>query len=263
MATVTLDDLRKYTDADLKNINKQKIIEIIRNSPAPPEVSTDLSSDIKSLTAAIAALQKDLATFKADQKATSATVVDLNAKCVLLEERYRVLENKMLDLEQRSRVLNVGVVGINGKSDDENEDQALSLFEEMGVPMTAMDIEACHVVPTRRRDKRAPVIVAFTNRKWKERVLAKKKELFAINRDREPSDRRYVNEHLSPHNKRIYLSCLSVKCKNDNNDPQRVYKYVWTKKGVTFLRKDEEGARAIRVDSIDKAIELGITILDD
>ena len=68
---------------------------------------------------------------------------------------------------------------------------------------------------------------------------------------------------LSSHNKRIYLSCLSVKCKNDNNDPQRVYKYVWTNKGVTFLRKDEEGARAIRVDSIDKAIELGITILDD
>lgn len=258
----SLDELRKLSASDWKNVRKQQIIDLIANSPQEPDNSNDLRAAVEKLTKTVNDLRTDLSSYHDEQVKISTTIVSLTSQNRLLVDQVNILEHKVAEFEQRSRIKNVEIIGLTGKTDDENESQALELFESMGVPMDAMDIEACHVVPTRRRDKRAPVIVAFANRKWKGRVLAKKRELFQKNKDVPAADRVYVNEHLSPVNKRIYQSCLSVKTKQGCNEPQRVYKYVWTKQGTTFLRKEAEGAKAIRVESIAKATELGITVID-
>lgn len=262
MTLETLDDLRNLTTSDWKNVRKQQIIDLIVNSPVESGNVGDLHVAVVNLTKTVTDLRKDLSDYHDEQVKISTTIVSLTSQNRLLEDKVKNLEYKVAEFEQRSRIKNVEIIGLTGTSDEENETQALELFASMGVPMDAMDIEACHVVPTRRRDKRAPVIVAFANRKWKDRVLAKKRELFKKNKDTQAADRVYVNEHLSPRNKRIYQSCMSVKTKVGCDEPQRVYKYVWTKQGTTFLRKDVEGAKAIRVESIEKAIELGINIID-
>ena len=59
-------------------------------------------------------------------------------------------------------------------------------------------------------------------------VLAKcKVALRERNKDIDVAEKVYVNEHLSPENKRLFAMASKVKKDFD-------YKYLWTKKGTIF-----------------------------
>ena len=64
-------------------------------------------------------------------------------------------------------------------------------------------------------------------------VLAQcKTALRTYNSDIDVASKIYANEHLSPGNKRLFA--MATKLKYDLS-----YKFIWSKKGVIFLKKDE------------------------
>ena len=95
------------------------------------------------------------------------------------------------------------------------------------------DFEALHEVPSKRKDKKRIVVCHFKSRMKRDIVLGKcKTALRSHNKDLEPSAKLYVNEHLSPENKRLFA--MATKIKYESN-----FKYLWSKNETIFLKKDD------------------------
>ena len=70
----------------------------------------------------------------------------------------------------------------------------------------------------------------------------------------------FVNHHLAPYFKFIFLNALRLKIKKGVNVDKRVYKYVWADdKGNTLLRKTD-GGPTTRVSSIEDLRNLGLEL---
>ena len=103
----------------------------------------------------------------------------------------------------------------------------------MKANVDASDVEVAHVVPSRRQDNKRVVVVAFKFREKRNEVLKLKHELRSYNDSlQDQRTRIFVNEQLSPENRKLYA--MAAKVRHDLN-----YKFLWTKKGICFLRKDE------------------------
>ena len=88
-------------------------------------------------------------------------------------------------------------------------------------------------------------------------MLASKRNLrTTVNQGKQGRDAIYISEHLAPYNKLIFNKCLSVKVKKDVVDENRIYKYVWTKKGTTYLRLDDI-SNVLRVDNVETLQNIG------
>ena len=109
------------------------------------------------------------------------------------------------------------------------------MFEEIGVKVKPLDIEACHRVPSKRKDNKKPLIVRFVNRKIRDNVFKARTKL----KSRKDGGKIYINEHLSPHNR--YLFNLALKRKKEKG-----YRFLWTKNGTVFLKEDE-GSEVLKV----------------
>ena len=96
-------------------------------------------------------------------------------------------------------------------------------------PVTAKDIDISHELPKRRGGKTH--VIRFLSRKTKIMLLTAKKD---------PGNRNYkfrsksifINEHLTAFNKNLFRL---AKVKKD----ELQYKFLWTRGGKIFLRKDE------------------------
>ena len=107
------------------------------------------------------------------------------------------------------------------------------------------DLDVVHEVPSKRTDKKRVVVVAFRHRYKRDLVLQCKKALGEWNRNlNDSSERVYVNKQLSPENRKLYA--LAAKRKFELN-----FKFLWTKNGVCFLRKDEQ-SRYFKFSTVDE-----------
>ena len=94
-------------------------------------------------------------------------------------------------------------------------------------------VVSCHMVPSRRKDQKRVIICTFVNEKHSEEILSKKKALIAYNKQCNDRNKTvYINEHLSPKNRKLKAMAMNIKYEKN-------YKFIWTKKGICFLRKDE------------------------
>ena len=147
----------------------------------------------------------------------------------------RDFSSRINALEQRSRINNIEIVGLKKPSLMETDTTiSLQFFNDtVNAGVSSDDIEALHEVPSRRKDNKRIVVVHFKSRHKRDTVLAQSKIALRLhNSNTEPASRIYANEHLSPDNKRLFA--MATKLKYDLG-----YKFVWSKKGVVYLKKDE------------------------
>ena len=205
------------------------------------EVLVDLllkSNDTSDLTSAIENLSELLKTYKTEQEENSKAIIKIKVDLELMKEANCKLKSdyssRINQLEQRSRINNIEIVGLRKPKDSET-DTSLSvnfLNEVMDAGVEFSDIDACHEVPSRRQDKKRVVIVAFKFRGKKDEIMENRSSLRAHNNDLSLDRRVYVNEQLSPENRRLYA--MAAKRKKELG-----FKFLWTKKGIPLLRKDE------------------------
>ena len=114
---------------------------------------------------------KRLAEVSKPQKVISGDLVEFAAENARLKDQVQrlhgpnmYLENGLHDLQQFSRRNNLEISGLEEcKDSGEEEAKPLEFFHELGVTIEAGDIEACHRIPTKRKDKKKPLIVRFVN----------------------------------------------------------------------------------------------------
>ena len=88
---------------------------------------------------------------------------------------------------------------------------------------------ASHTMPSKRGDGKNIAVCKFISRKTKYDILNAKKSA----RDFKIKDQSvFINEHLSPHNRNLFA--LAAQKKREYR-----YKYLWTKEGHVFMRKEE------------------------
>ena len=139
------------------------------------------------------------------------------------------------NLEQRTRINNVEIVGLEKPSLMVTDATVTLKFfnEKVGLNVCEDEIEALHEVPSKRKDKKRIVIVHFKSCARRDDILSTcKSHLREINKDLDSASRIYVNEHLSPENKRLFAMATKKKYELD-------YKYIWSKNGVIFLKKND------------------------
>ena len=139
-------------------------------------------------------------------------------------------------LEQRTRINNVEIVGLKKPSLMETDATlSISLINELTeADITSDDIEALHEVPTRRKDNKRIVVVHFKSRNKRDSLLKQCKSALRLrNTNLSPENRIYINEHLSPENKRLFAMTTQKKIEFN-------YKFLWSKNGIIFLKRDEQ-----------------------
>ena len=140
---------------------------------------------------------------------------------------------RLNDLEQRTRINNIEIVGLKKPSLMQTDaSMSLKLLNDIvGVETSQGDLEALHEVPSKRKDNKRIVVVHFKSRFLRDTVLEKSKAaLREYNSNRDIAERAYLNEQLSPENKRLFAQ--TIKIKHELN-----YNFVSSKNGKIFLKQ--------------------------
>ena len=150
------------------------------------------------------------------------------------------LHTQLDELQQYSRRECLEISGIPKLEND----QPVTLLKEManniGVTIADSDISVAHRLPDTKTTKNR-MIVKFVQRDKKEELYSKRSKLRAFNCDRLPTvqaagvrckDRVFINESLTPYRKQLLRRINDYKKEN-------VYKFVWTRNGKIFLKKNE------------------------
>ena len=190
------------SEHDRKKIKKEQLMQMLLDDEIPQ--MADLTTAIKELT-------KLVENFRKAQEEDSLVIVKMKTEVELLKDENRTLRrdltSRINDLEQRSRINNIQIVGLRKPTLMET-DAVISvnfLNETVNAEVEMGEIEALHEVPSRRKDGKRIVIVHFKSRAKRDKILADSKQaLREYNKNLEADKRVYINEHLSPGNKKLF-----------------------------------------------------------
>lgn len=173
----------------------------------------------------------------------------LRAKCTGLERSTAELEKRLTLVEQYSRNANIEIQGVVEVQGENVKDLMTKIGSAIQEQILESDIEACHRVPTRHPGK-SNIVVRFKSRAKRDETLrkAKKKRITNSNLGLESTAPIYINEHLTPSNKRLLGAAIAKK-------KQVSWKHVWTKNGVVLARKTD-GSDIVQIHCNDDLIKM-------
>ena len=244
---ITLKDFKKLTDVDRKKLKKDVLIDILL-------ATNDEGIEISELSLAIKELTNLVSGYKTEVEENSREIVGMKVNLELIKNDNATLKKdcnnmsaRLNNLEQRSRNKNLEVIGLREPNELETDTTLTLKFlnNEMKAEVNTDDIDVCHQVPSKRTDGKRIIIVAMKHRKKRDDILKCKQNLRIYNEHLDPSHRVYVNEQLSPENKKLFANCAKKKF-------QLGFKFLWTKNGVCFLKKDELSHRYFRITNEDE-----------
>ncbi|XP_041973383.1 uncharacterized protein LOC121739885 [Aricia agestis] len=191
---------------------------------------------------------EDSLQFYSNQQETTNKKVDaltVERKAIQsLEARIQSLssENQLLQIElnqnnQRDRLLNLEIVGVIEQKSENLLDIILSIAQHSGVSLFPQDVLEVNRVTPRSKQPGRPrnIIVKLRSRLLKDNMIsgARKSPLTAKDLGlTDNTSRIYVNEHLTYLNKQLLKKARDFA-------KQHSFKYVWTKNGRIYVRKED------------------------
>jgi hypothetical protein len=155
-----------------------------------------------------------------------------------LPQYIQRIESKLAAIEQQARECNLEIVNLP----DRRNENLISIVTGIGSALKQQiqpsDIVSCHRVPHADQKDTRPknVIVKFTTRILRDNIIAASRSTRSLNTEQlaisGPSQKVYINEHLTLKNKILFRECRS-KAKAHN------YKFIWIKHGVILIRKSD------------------------
>lgn len=160
-------------------------------------------------------------------------VVELKEKFNKSEAEKVQLQARLNHLEQYGRNRNLEINELACQQGEDTEALVLKVANRLQVQLGKEDIEACHRIPSKIKDKIPTIIVQFQSRKKRDEILEKKRQV-VTNSDilGRGTGRIYLAENLSPYYRDL-LWKAKLKAKAAG------YKFVWWKKDKIFARKVE------------------------
>lgn len=167
----------------------------------------------------------------------------LKEECSRCMKQLNDHETRITNSEQYSRNCNVEIKGIEEGSNENLQAMLCQMGSVLNEPITASDIDVCHRVKTKNDASCSNIIVQFKSRSKRDAFLLKARKTKLSTNDIGHSTNKpvFVNEHLCPALKRLLGMAISKKKACE-------WKFVWTRNGKIFARKDEQ-SRVLRVNS--------------
>lgn len=180
----------------------------------------------------------------------------LRLQVVAIERDLATCQADLVKSEQYSRNRNLEIKNVKERPDESLSDILSKIGKEIDEPISVTDVDACHRVSTKDKNKRN-IVVQFVRRDKRDKVLekARKKRLTneKLGLPTESSSGSstdqpiYINEHLCQYMKRLLGMAVTRK-------REVGWKFVWVKNGNIFARRDEKSQVATikRESDLDK-----------
>lgn len=164
----------------------------------------------------------------------------LTNKCNQLAATLKISEARLEDLEQYSRNCNVQINGVPQMPGpgDENAVILQVLSQRLNVPIdAAVDVQAIHRIPSAAACK--PVIIQFSNRQLRKKVIVEATKAKLKKRDFNPGDsdpdaKVFVGDHLTVKNKQLLREARQQKTEGK-------LEAVMIREGKILVRKEKDG----------------------
>uniref|UniRef100_A0A8D8YTP8 FP protein C-terminal domain-containing protein n=1 Tax=Cacopsylla melanoneura TaxID=428564 RepID=A0A8D8YTP8_9HEMI len=163
-----------------------------------------------------------------------------------MKEQMKKMAEENEGLQQYTRIRNIQIDGVPVENDENLEDVMLEIGKKINVNIKKEEIDAIHRIPTRIKKNTEPIIVQFVTRKLRESVLKNAKANRITTKDLKATWQErpiFINEHLTPQRKQLMYEARKIK-------EEKGYKFLWTKGGKIFIRKDEN-SRTIQLYSLE------------
>lgn len=171
----------------------------------------------------------------------------------VVKEKYDVLNDKVYDLENRinefeqySRNKNLEIKGVEEMPNENLKCTIAKIANKIGATsVSELDIDVVHRINNRNNTEPRDIIVQFKDRESRNKIMDRRREKVTSREVTNGKSEKfiYVNEHLTAYNKKLLWETKS-RCREIQ------FKFIWTKDGKIFARKDEK-ERAYRIRSED------------
>ena len=245
--------IKNMSERERGKIRAADLIKLILQLPDFSNITPSPGTDNQEINDKINGMVASIEYLRTQSTNNTAAIQNLNNDNIILKTQNGFLQNQVNDfqrpinnIEQYLRVDNVEVVGLPEPAEDlTDEDSLVDVFNQLDhgftEPISSYDINISLVIPSRRRDGKRVVICKFMSRKSKIAVLEAKKYKKDLKYN---NNLIFINEHLSPNNRKLFALASEKKHSLD-------YKYLWTKNGTIFMRKNDTAQAIIINDEED------------
>ncbi|XP_070392916.1 uncharacterized protein [Dermacentor albipictus] len=183
-----------------------------------------------------------------ESKQANSEVSALKLKVQEQETEIQSLKTEMNKQEQYSRRSNLEIHGLSAAPNEDLRAVAANLAKKLTIKdFDSSDILAIHRLPSKKKDNSPVVLIKFASVSVKETWMACRHKLQNLC-ETDTDHKLYFNENLTAANRELFW--LARK-----KGKEKKYKYVWTKDGNVFAKK-EEGASLIRVNDVNDLLRL-------
>lgn len=206
--------------------------------------TAELSRQIELLRAELAEMKESLQMHSHLYESVKSRNEELARENKELRDENKQLGNRLAALEQYSRLNNVEIKGIPNTEGENCLAAVQAIGEKVGCPVEPKDTDVVHRVPAKNGSN---IIARFCSRAKKAEFATKARKAritTGVIGFRKDTDRPvFVNDHLTPENKRLFAQALELKkAKN--------WKHLWTDSCVINARKSDD-SRVFRIRETD------------
>lgn len=196
--------------------------------------NAELARDVKSLRQEIEEMKNSLSVFNTLYENMKQKQEQLTSENKVLKKENEQLSKRLAESEQYSRLNNIEIKGIPCTQGEDCSKILEKIGEAVGCTVTPADVDVVHRVPAK---KDTNIIARFCSRTKKTDFLRKARKArittTALNFPKSEESKIFVNEHLTPDNKRLFAQALELK-------KEKEWKFLWTDNCRIKARQTED-----------------------
>ena len=208
----TFQKLSPNTTKDLSNLLKK--LKDQENGGTIVKIVNKLNSAIEFLSGQVNSLRKENEKLREGYDELAFINSSLSSRVADAERKIVDAETNAAKLNQYGRRNNLQLDGIpENISDDKLESKVVEILGELRVPITSMEIEACHRLPNKRGEKgpRRTVVRVINRRKCEQAVRNAKKLDDKEIQKRLKVGRVFISEDLCPYYRKLAYMCRCLR----------------------------------------------------
>lgn len=241
---VTMDSISTLLDQKLNAAFSSCITNL--KSTLMNDIMTQISSEIRSLNdtlhSKLSSMEKDIEDVKAAVQFTSQTSTSrfdsLKDELFAVKSHLHNLQKETDDRLQRDRLLNIEIVGLPERKNEDLRGILLEISRHINTTITSQDIDHIHRVQARHKQEGRPrvIVCKLKSNIIKSNILAAFRKARGVNTEdigiEGPPIKLYIREHLTSKNKTLYKETRDT-CQ------RKGYKYCWIKNCKILVRRND------------------------
>jgi len=178
-------------------------------------------------------MKRTLQSSTEEVKALCSENQDLKDHVQKLEDASCQTQEALNDLEQYGRRECLEFQGLAWSANENTDKLSTSVSKLTEVDLSVKDISVSHRLSGKSDSNPRPTIIArFCSRRIRDEIYSHRHRLKEYNKTH-PQERIYINESLTRTNRQRFNKCLLYRKSNN-------FKYIWTRNGTTYLRRNED-----------------------